>query len=76
VYGAKIFADNGSRVEAGHRLVEWDPYSTPILTEIGGKVAFGDIIESVTFRKKWTRRPFLPTRSSLTTPATCVRVCR
>jgi len=52
VYGAKIFADNGSRVEAGHRLVEWDPYSTPILTEIGGKVAFGDIIESVTFKEE------------------------
>lgn len=52
VYGAKIFVEDGQRVEAGHRLVEWDPYSTPILTEIGGKIALGDIIEGSTFKEE------------------------
>ncbi len=52
VYGAKIYAENGARVESGHRLVEWDPYSTPILTEVGGKIAFGDISEGVTFKEE------------------------
>ncbi len=51
VYGARIFVTDGERVETGHRLVEWDPYSTPILTEISGKIALGDITEGVTFKE-------------------------
>jgi DNA-directed RNA polymerase subunit beta' len=52
VYGARIFAGDGQRIEAGQRLVEWDPYSTPILTEIGGKIALGDIVEGATFKEE------------------------
>ncbi|HMK55190.1 MAG TPA: DNA-directed RNA polymerase subunit beta' [Dissulfurispiraceae bacterium] len=52
VYGARIFVEDKQRVEANHRLVEWDPYSTPILTEIGGKIALGDILEGVTFKEE------------------------
>ncbi len=52
VYGARIRVEDGKRVEAGQLMVEWDPYSTPILSEIGGKVAFGDIIEGVTFKEE------------------------
>lgn len=52
VYGAKLMVKNGQKVEIGQKLVEWDPYSTPILTEIGGKVALGDIIEGVTVKEE------------------------
>ncbi|OGW21716.1 MAG: DNA-directed RNA polymerase subunit beta', partial [Nitrospirae bacterium GWC2_46_6] len=52
VYGARIFVEDKQRVEAGQRLVEWDPYSTPILTEIGGKIALGDITEGVTVKEE------------------------
>ncbi len=52
VYGARILVDDKSRVEVGQKLVEWDPYSTPILTEIGGKIALGDIVEGVTFKEE------------------------
>jgi len=52
VYGARIYVEDKQRVEANQRLVEWDPYSTPILTEIGGKIALGDIIEGVTFKEE------------------------
>jgi DNA-directed RNA polymerase beta' subunit len=52
VYGAKLLVDNGDKVEIGQRLVEWDPYSTPILTELGGKVALGDIVEGVTVKEE------------------------
>ncbi|MBI5100586.1 MAG: DNA-directed RNA polymerase subunit beta' [Nitrospirae bacterium] len=52
VYGAKLLVDEGKKVETGQRLVEWDPYSTPILTEIGGKIALGDIIEGVTVKEE------------------------
>ena len=50
VYGAKLIVKNGQKIEAGQRLVEWDPYSTPIITELGGKIAFGDIIEGSTIK--------------------------
>jgi DNA-directed RNA polymerase subunit beta' len=32
--------------------VEWDPYTIPIITEVSGKVKFGDIIEGVTIDEK------------------------
>lgn len=52
VYGARIFAEDGQKIESGQRLVEWDPYSTPILTEIGGKIALGDIVEGATVKEE------------------------
>jgi DNA-directed RNA polymerase beta' subunit len=52
VYGAKLLVKSGEKVEAGQRLVEWDPYSIPIITETGGRVAFGDILEGVTVKEE------------------------
>ena len=52
VYGARIKVKDGGQVEAGQKLVEWDPYSLLILTEAGGKVAYGDIIEGVTMKEE------------------------
>jgi DNA-directed RNA polymerase beta' subunit len=52
VYGAKLMVHNGQKVEIGQKLVEWDPYSTPILTELGGKIAHGDIVEGVTVKEE------------------------
>ena len=53
VYGAKIKIKDGGRIEIGQKLVEWDPYSLTILTEVGGKVAYGDIIEGVTMKEEF-----------------------
>jgi len=52
VHGARIKVKDASRVEAGQKLVEWDPYSLLILTEAGGKVAYGDIVEGVTMKEE------------------------
>ena len=52
VYGAKIKVKDGGKVGVGQRLVEWDPYSLSILTEVGGRVAFGDIMEGVTMKEE------------------------
>jgi DNA-directed RNA polymerase subunit beta' len=52
VYGAKLLVKNGAKVEAGQKLLEWDPYSSPILTEVGGRVALGDILEGVTVKEE------------------------
>lgn len=33
-------------------MAEWDAYTTPIITEIGGKIALGDLVEGVTFKEE------------------------
>ncbi|HTR45146.1 MAG TPA: DNA-directed RNA polymerase subunit beta', partial [Thermodesulfovibrionales bacterium] len=52
VYGAKLKVEEGQKVEAGQRLVEWDPYATPLLTEVGGRIALGDIVEGVSVKEE------------------------
>ncbi|MBF0566390.1 MAG: DNA-directed RNA polymerase subunit beta', partial [Nitrospirae bacterium] len=52
VYGAKLLVKEGEKVLAGKKIAEWDPYSTPILTEVSGRVAWGDIEEGVTVKEQ------------------------
>ena len=51
-YGAVLRVRPNQPVKAGQVLAEWDPYSTPILTEVAGIVKFGDILEGVTMVEK------------------------
>jgi DNA-directed RNA polymerase subunit beta' len=39
-------------VEDSTLLAEWDPFTTPILTDVSGTVKFGDIVEGVTMQDK------------------------
>jgi len=50
--GAIIKRGHLEKVRQGEVFVEWDPYTRPILTEVGGKVKFEDIIEGVTMREE------------------------
>lgn len=52
IYGAKIKVEEGQEVRPGDLLVEWDPYTSPIIAEIDGRVKFGDIIAGVTVDEK------------------------
>ncbi|MDY0269372.1 DNA-directed RNA polymerase subunit beta' [Trichloromonas sp.] len=52
VYGARLRVAPEGEVKAGSLLAEWDPYTMPILTEIGGRVRFGDILENVTMEEQ------------------------
>ena len=45
VYGAHLHVGDGDEAEVGTTLVEWDPYTRPILTEKPGRVRFHDIDE-------------------------------
>ena len=49
-YGAKLKVDNGERVVRGQSLVEWDPYTIPIITEAEGQANYVDLVEGVTVR--------------------------
>ncbi|MBU0674140.1 MAG: DNA-directed RNA polymerase subunit beta' [Proteobacteria bacterium] len=51
-YGAQLLVHEGTTVEPGTRLAEWDPFSTPIVSEVGGVIKFGDILEGVTMQEK------------------------
>ena len=62
VYGAKLKKKGGAKVKAGELLAEWDPYTIPILTEVGGIVKFGDVIEAITMEEKVDERTGLSTK--------------
>jgi len=53
VYGAKLMVNEGDPVEKGKLMAEWDPYSTPIVTEAGGVVQFEDIEEGVSMQEQF-----------------------
>jgi DNA-directed RNA polymerase subunit beta' len=48
VYGAKLMVREGQKLEGASQLAEWDPYSMPIITEVAGRVKFGDLVDGVT----------------------------
>ncbi len=52
VYGAKLRIKNNQKVDSGQLLVEWDPYSLPIITEVGGRIAIGDLVEGVSVKEE------------------------
>ena len=52
VYGAKVKVEDGQQVSLGDVLVEWDPYTFAILTEIGGTVQFKDLQEGMTLHEE------------------------
>ncbi len=50
--GAMIYYKNKEKVEKGKLLVKWDPYTSPILSEVDGVVKLEDIIEGKTVHKE------------------------
>jgi DNA-directed RNA polymerase subunit beta' len=52
VYGAKLLVREGGKVEHNTLLAEWDPYSMPIITEVAGRVKYGDLIDGVTISEQ------------------------
>ena len=52
VYGAKLRVEDGQHVSANQILLEWDPYTFSILTEVGGAVHFRDLQEGLTLQEQ------------------------
>ncbi|MBL4802786.1 MAG: DNA-directed RNA polymerase subunit beta' [Emcibacter sp.] len=46
-FGAHLIIDDGQPVTHGDKLVEWDPYTLPIITERGGIARYVDLLEGV-----------------------------
>ena len=43
---------DGEEVSEGKLLAEWDPYTTPFITEVGGKVQFKDLELGITLKEQ------------------------
>ncbi len=52
IYGAVIKVNDGREITSGELLVEWDPFTIPILTEVAGRLKFGDIVGGKTMQEK------------------------
>jgi DNA-directed RNA polymerase subunit beta' len=52
VYGAKIYFADGAKVKANDVLLEWDPYTFSILTEVSGVVHFKDLTDGITMQEQ------------------------
>ncbi|MED5465790.1 MAG: DNA-directed RNA polymerase subunit beta' [Myxococcota bacterium] len=51
-YGARVHFQDQDVIKAGDTICEWDPFSTPVLTEVDGIVKYGDVIEGVTMQEE------------------------
>ncbi len=49
-YGTKLFVDDGAPVKRGDKLIEWDPYTLPIVAEKSGRARLVDLILGVSVR--------------------------
>jgi DNA-directed RNA polymerase subunit beta' len=52
VYGAKILFADGQKVKTNDVLLEWDPYTFSILTEVSGVVHFKDLNDGITMQEQ------------------------
>ncbi len=51
-YGSHLLVRENQKVEPGIDLVEWDPFTSAILSEVAGRVAFHDIVEGENVREE------------------------
>ncbi len=51
-YGAELSVADGSRVEAGQIVANWDPHSHPVITEVAGNIKFADMVDGVTMNRQ------------------------
>ena len=52
VQGAFILVEEGAKVQKDSIFVRWDPYSSPILSEVNGYVKYEDVIDKLTVQKE------------------------
>ncbi|MET6991858.1 DNA-directed RNA polymerase subunit beta' [Sediminicola arcticus] len=49
-YGSQLFVKNGTKVEKGELICQWDPYNGVIVSEFSGKIAYENIDQGVTYQ--------------------------
>ncbi|MCK5926208.1 MAG: DNA-directed RNA polymerase subunit beta', partial [Methylococcales bacterium] len=51
-YGAVLTVEEGSKIKAGDIIVNWDPHTHPVITEVQGLVELVDFADGVTVHEK------------------------
>ncbi len=51
-YGAVLTVDEGGAVETGDIIVNWDPHTHPVVTEVNGYVQLIDFVDGVTVQEQ------------------------
>ncbi len=51
-YGSTLKVKDGEEVKPGQLLVTWDPFASPILSEIAGVISYRDIVEGENLREE------------------------
>ncbi|MCW1431524.1 DNA-directed RNA polymerase subunit beta' [Novosphingobium sp. JCM 18896] len=51
-YGTHLLHTDGAKVKEGERLAEWDPFTTPVITEKPGIVKYQDLIDGRTLTEQ------------------------
>ncbi len=75
-YGARLRVKDGVEIKRGERMAEWDPYTTPIITEVGGSVRFEDLADGLSVKEETDEHRHHPSASSPTgAPAPAARTC-
>ena len=49
-YGSKLYFKDGANVKVGDVICEWDPFNAVIVSEVGGKIHYENLVENVTYR--------------------------
>ena len=52
VYGSKLFFKPGDMLKKGDVICEWDPFNAVIVSEVGGRLKYKNLIEGVTYRNE------------------------
>ena len=50
-YGARLLVEEGASVKKGQKLVEWDPYTIPIITERSGIAHYRDLVDGLSLKE-------------------------
>ncbi|MFT6071660.1 MAG: DNA-directed RNA polymerase subunit beta' [Alphaproteobacteria bacterium] len=50
-YGSRLFVKVGQPIKRGEKMVQWDPYTLPVMTEKSGIIQYIDIIEGLTYKE-------------------------
>ncbi len=51
-YGSRLLVAEGDAVKRGQKMVDWDPYTQPIISERDGVVAYMDLNEGISMTEK------------------------
>ena len=51
-YGAELSIKDGSSVDAGQVVANWDPHSHPVITEVEGHIKFVDLVDGLTMHRQ------------------------